>query len=78
MKKEKNEQSVNEREIKYAIPYEHLKDELVTDAKTRFYFKEVKNNANEWGLELTDNEFRSFFKLIQADKDISWMMHKIA
>lgn len=27
MKKEKNEQSVNEREIKYAIPYEHLKDE---------------------------------------------------
>jgi len=69
---------VNEREIKYAIPYEHLEDELVMDAKTKFHFNEVKNKANEWRLELTDNEFRSFFKLTQADKDISWMMHKMS
>jgi regulation of enolase protein 1 (concanavalin A-like superfamily) len=64
--------------MKYAIEYEHLKDELVTNDLTDWHFKKVKDTANELRLELSDEEFNQFFKLHKADKDIIWLMHQMS
>ena len=62
----------------YAIEYEHLKDELITDGKTEWLFNRVKNNANKYKMELTDEDFKRFYKLEKADKDTSWLMGKMS
>lgn len=64
--------------IRYEIDYEHLKDELVTSKKTERRFNHVKNIANKYRLELTDEEFKGFYKLWVYEKDIRWMMHKMS
>lgn len=64
--------------MKYAIEYEHLKDELVTNDKTQWHFNKVKESANRYSLELTDEEFKGFLKLHTSDKDIDWLMHKMS
>jgi regulation of enolase protein 1 (concanavalin A-like superfamily) len=64
--------------MKYAIEYEHLADELITNEKTKWHFNQVKNNANEYKLELSDEDFKRLFKLQTADKDIRWLMHKMS
>jgi hypothetical protein len=64
--------------MKYVIEYEHLADELIVSEKTKWYFNQVKNNANEYKLELSDEDFKRLFKLQTADKDIEWLMHKMS
>lgn len=60
--------------MKYDIQYEHLEDELVTDSSTFFCFKNVRNSANKHRLELSDDDFKRFFKLSMRGKDIDWLM----
>jgi hypothetical protein len=60
--------------VEYAIQYEHLKDELVSDSKTEFHFNKVKDNANKYRLDLSDEEFDYFLKLQKSDKDVAWIM----
>ena len=64
--------------MKYAIEYEHLKDELVTSFEWKRPFNKVKDAANENHLELSDEEFKGFFKLQLRDKDVEWMMHRMS
>ncbi|MCL1696334.1 hypothetical protein [Lysinibacillus sp. BPa_S21] len=61
--------------MKYTIQYEHLEDELVNDADSKWHFDEVKNYANKYSLELSDVDFKRFLKLQKSNKDIAWMMH---
>nr|WP_145401765.1 hypothetical protein [Paenibacillus xylanexedens] len=61
----------------YAIEYEHLTDELIKNEKTQWHFNEVKNHANEYKLELSDDEFKGFLKLSLKDKDIGWLMNQM-
>lgn len=60
--------------MKYDITYEHLEDELA-NAKSQWHFENVRKNANEYKLELSDDDFKRFFKLSIMDKDIKWLMH---
>lgn len=62
----------------YAIEYEHLKDELVKNSNTEWIFNKVKNSANKYKLELSDEDFNNLFKLQKADKDIEWVMHQMS
>ncbi|MBP1917206.1 hypothetical protein J2Z23_004191 [Lederbergia galactosidilyticus] len=64
--------------MKYVIQYEHLEDELVINEKTKWHFDMVKECANEHRLELSDEEFKGFFKIHISGKDISWLMHKMS
>lgn len=61
--------------MEYAIKYEHLEDELVTNKEALFHFNRVKDNANKYRLELSDEDFKRFLKLHKSDKDVSWLMH---
>lgn len=65
-------------EYTYVIEYEHLKDELVTNSTTLWNFNRVKDNANEFRMELSDEDFKRFFKLSQRDKDIGWLMYRMS
>lgn len=62
----------------YAIPYEHMADELVNDKTTRWHFYRVKEIANENKLELSDDDFRRLFKLSIKNKDIDWIMYQMS
>jgi len=64
--------------MKYAIEYEHLKDELVMTNEIEWHFNKVKDSANENSLELSDEEFNGFLKLQLRDKDVGWLMHKMS
>lgn len=64
--------------MKYKIEYESLKDELATDDKRKWYFNKVKDSANKYSLELSDEDFKRFFKLQVSDKDIDWLMHNMS
>ena len=64
--------------MEYAIEYEHLKDELVTSFEWERHFNKVKDSANEYHLELSDEEFKGFLKLHLRDKDVGWLMHKMS
>lgn len=64
--------------MKYDIPYEHLEDELVTNENTFWHFKNVRENANNYKLELSDDDFKRFFKLSTRDTDIGWLMHQMS
>jgi hypothetical protein len=64
--------------MKYVIEYEHLNDELVKNDKTHFHFNKVKDSANKYRLELSDEEFKQFLKLQMSDKDVNWLMHKMS
>lgn len=64
--------------MKYNILYENLEDELVTNTDTYWHFKNVRENANKYKLELSDYEFKRFFKLSTRDKDIDWLMHQMS
>ncbi|WP_255233856.1 hypothetical protein [Bacillus altitudinis] len=69
--------------MKYAIPYDHLEEELVTEntmytlelTKLLFHFKKVKESANKYRLELSDEDFKRFFRLHVSGVDIDWIMH---
>lgn len=64
--------------MKYAIEYEHLKDELVTDTTTERHFNRVKGIANCYKIELSDEDFKRLLKLDIADKDTDWFIHKMS
>ncbi|GAB6989454.1 hypothetical protein [Paenibacillus pini] len=64
--------------MKYEIEYEHLIDELVTNEETQWHFKRVKESANKYSLELSDEDFKGFLKLHTSDKDIDWLMLKMS
>jgi hypothetical protein len=64
--------------MKYVIEYEHLNDELIKNDKTKFHFNKVKDSANKYRLELSDEEFKQFLKLQMSDKDVNWLMHKMS
>lgn len=64
--------------MEYAIEYENLVDELVTNGQTQWHFNKVKDTANKYRLELTEDEFKGFFKLHTSDKDVNWIMHKMS
>ncbi|WHF25266.1 hypothetical protein QJS65_10435 [Bacillus altitudinis] len=69
--------------MKYDIPYDHLEEELVTEntmytlelSKLLFHFRKVKESANKYRLELSDEDFESFFRLHVSGVDIDWIMH---
>lgn len=63
--------------MKYAIQYEHLENELVKDEITKWHFNRVKDCANTYRLELSDEDFIRFLMLQKDNKDIEWMMHKM-
>jgi hypothetical protein len=63
--------------VNYVIEYEHLKDELVSNEKTKWSFNQVKDNANKNRLELSDEDFKRFFKLQIYNKDVGWLMCKM-
>jgi len=63
--------------LKYDISYEHLVEELA-EAKAIWHFNNVKRNANEYELELSDEDFKRFHKLSTRDIDIKWIMHKMS
>ncbi|MED3792465.1 hypothetical protein P4571_08410 [Niallia alba] len=65
-------------EMKYVIEYEHLKDDLVTNSTSQWHFDKVKESANKCKLELTDEEFKGFFKLHKSDKNVNWLMHQMS
>lgn len=58
--------------------YLRVKEELVTNEKTSLYFTQVKESAEKYGLVLTDEDFKRFFKLKANDKDIDWLMHQMS
>ncbi len=64
--------------MKYVIIYEHLQDELITNKDMEWHFKKVRENANKYELELSDEDFKRFFRLCIRDKDIGWLMHKMS
>jgi len=64
--------------MKYAIEYEHLQDELITDKASKWHFNQVKETANRYKLELSDEDFKRLFKLQRADKDIGWIMDQMS
>lgn len=64
--------------MEYAIEYEHLKDELAGSDKSGWNFNKVKDSTNKYRLELSDEDFKRFFKLQVSDKDIGWIMHKMS
>lgn len=64
--------------IKYAIEYEHLADELIVDEITKWNFEQVKKCANKYKLELSDEDFKRLFKIQRSDKDIDWIIHKMS
>lgn len=64
--------------VEYVIEYEHLKDELVTNEKARWNFNQAKDSANKYRLELSDEDFKRFLKLQNANKDVGWIMHKMS
>ncbi|AMQ66546.1 hypothetical protein BH753_gp064 [Bacillus phage Shbh1] len=64
--------------MEYVIEYEHLKDEFVTNDKTKQLFHKVKDSANKHRLELSDEDFKRFFKLKESDKDLDWLMHRMS
>ena len=64
--------------MKYVIDYEHIKEDLVMTNEIEWHFSKVKEAANENHLELSDEEFKGFFKLQLRDKDVEWMMRKMS
>lgn len=64
--------------MRYVIEYEHLKDELVINDRTQWHFNKVKQSANKYRLELTDDEFKGFLRISLSDKDMDWLMHKMS
>jgi len=64
--------------LKYDIPYEHIKDELITSVDAEWHFNNVKNKANKNKLELSDDDFMRFFKLDVKGQDIDWIMHNMS
>ena len=64
--------------MQYDIQYEHLKDELATSKVTHWHFEKVRENANNYKLELSDDDFKRFLKLSIRDKDIKWLMHQMS
>lgn len=69
--------------MKYAIPYDHLKEDLVTEgteyilelSRLLFHFNKVKESANKYRLELSDEDFKRFFRLHVSGVDINWIMY---
>ncbi len=57
--------------LKFAIEYEHLKDEY----DSKWHFKRIVELANKYELELSDEDFERFYKLERNGKDVSWLMH---
>ena len=68
--------------MKYAIEYEHIKEEFIMTNEygidIEWHFNKIKDSANEHSLELSDEEFNGFLKLQSRDKDIEWMMRKMS
>ncbi|WP_432702453.1 hypothetical protein [Lysinibacillus sphaericus] len=60
------------------INYTRLKLELATDDKKDWCFDQVKKSAENYGLNLSEEDFKRFFKLKVYDKDVDWMMHKMS
>jgi hypothetical protein len=50
--------------MEYDIQYEHLEDELSTNENTCWHFKKVRENANTYKLELSDDDFKRFLNLV--------------
>ena len=64
--------------MKYVIDYEHIKEDLVMTNEIERPFNKVKEAANENHLDLSDEEFKGFFKLQLRGKDVDWIMHKMS
>lgn len=64
--------------IKYAIEYEHLADELIVNEDSKWHFEQVKKCANKYKIELSDEDFKQLFKIQRADKDMEWIIHQMS
>lgn len=64
--------------MKYVISYEHLEDDFITNEETKYHFKKVRESANNYKLELSDEDFKRFFYLSMRDEDIKWLMHQMS
>lgn len=61
--------------MKYDIQYENVKDEI--DGKDLYWFSKVKDSANKYKVELSDEDFTRLLKLAKNDKDYDWILHKM-
>ena len=52
--------------MQYKIDYKLLSDELIVNEKTKDLFNFVRDSANEHSLELSNEEFKSFFRLAKG------------
>ena len=57
--------------------YSELRNELVTDDRTKFLFDLVRNTSIEFNVELSEDDFCRLFRLAVADKDISWILNRM-
>lgn len=64
-------------EIRYEIQYEGLYEELVNDSRSSWVFDRVKDYANKYRVELSDEEFSALFRLQNSDRDVDWIVHKM-
>lgn len=69
--------------MKYDVSYDHLKEELydsfcVKNESLDFYFNQLKEYADEYRLELSDEDFENLFRLHVSDKDVKWIMSKMS
>ncbi|MDC6267738.1 hypothetical protein [Lysinibacillus fusiformis] len=60
------------------IDYARLKSELATDENKDWCFDQVKKSAEKYGLNVSEEDFKRFFKLQVGHKDIDWMMRHMA
>lgn len=69
--------------MKYDISYDHLKEELydqfcVKNKSLDFEFNQLKKYADEYRLELSDEDFENLFRLHVSGKDVEWIMFKMS
>lgn len=60
------------------IDYTRLKSELATDDKKDWCFGQVKKSGEKYGLNLSEEDFKRFFKLKVDGQDVDWMMHHMS
>ncbi|MCA6607465.1 hypothetical protein [Bacillus safensis] len=64
--------------MKYDIPYDHIEEEYVIGGKSQWEFGKVRDCANKYRLELSDDDFYNFLTLYRKDIDIGWIMYRMS
>lgn len=62
--------------MKYEIDYQPVKDGLTDD--DIWDFNKVRDYANEYELELSDDDFMRFLKIHKSDGDVGFLMNQMS